>query len=101
MSDIFISYAREDQERAERLKSLLDAEGWDVWWDQEIRIGKPYSKEIDKALAQAKIVFVLWSKNSVASKWVRKEAKRARGTWIRRSDRARSSTCRKNEVGWG
>jgi hypothetical protein len=33
MSDIFISYAREDRPRVERLAAALEQCGWSVWWD--------------------------------------------------------------------
>jgi len=34
MSDIFISYARADKEKAELLANAQ--KGWSVWWDREI-----------------------------------------------------------------
>jgi len=33
MSDIFISYKREEQPIARKLADALDREGWSVWWD--------------------------------------------------------------------
>ncbi len=39
MSDIFISYAREDREIAGRLAGALEAAGWSVWWDSKLRAG--------------------------------------------------------------
>lgn len=77
MVDVFVSYAREDEGRAETLKKLLDAEGWNVWWDQEIRIGRPWGSEIERALDQAKAVVVLWTKAATESEWVTKEADHA------------------------
>ena len=74
MSDIFISYAREDHEAAERLAGLLTAEGWSVWWDPAILPGRAFVEVIDEELAAAKCVIVLWSKDSVGSRWVRAEA---------------------------
>lgn len=36
MTEIFISYAREDRDRADTLANVLTALGWSVWWDQKI-----------------------------------------------------------------
>ena len=74
MSDIFISYARKDRPRAKVLASALEAKGWSVWWDRDIRSGKPFDRVIEEALAKAKCVIVVWSPDSVNSDWVRVEA---------------------------
>jgi tetratricopeptide (TPR) repeat protein len=74
MSDIFISYAREDRGRAEQLARVFEQQGWTVWWDRELFAGHVFSKEIAEALAGAKAVIVLWSQSSVASNWVKDEA---------------------------
>lgn len=76
--DVFLSYAREDISKARELVRILEQEGWDVWWDKEITPGRDFELEIDQALANAKAVLVLWSSNSVASNWVRNEAKEAK-----------------------
>jgi hypothetical protein len=78
MADIFISYASEDRERARSLAETLGARGWSVWWDREIPFGQSFDEVIEKALASAKCVIVLWSAVSVASEWVRNEASEGR-----------------------
>jgi hypothetical protein len=78
MSGIFISYATEDRERAQMLAAALSERGWSVWWDRKIPLGKSFDEVIEKALAQAKCVVVLWSTVSVASEWVRNEASEGR-----------------------
>jgi TPR repeat protein len=73
-AQIFISYAREDRERAEHLASRLTAAGWSVWWDRHIRGGSNFQKVTEDAIATAKLVIVLWSRASVQSDWVLAEA---------------------------
>jgi len=77
MSDIFISYASADRERAKLLSGTLDRRGWSVWWDRTIPPGKEYDEVIEKALDSAKCVVVLWSNASIASSWVKTEAAEA------------------------
>ena len=74
MSDIFISYAREDREKAELLAGVFAQQNWSVWWDKVISPGKKYAEVIGAELASAKAVVVLWSRVSVVSDWVKDEA---------------------------
>lgn len=78
MADIFISYARSDQLKIEQLAAALEQAGYSVWWDRHIRAGEEFSRDIEKAIAEAKAVVVAWSKSSVKSEWVREEASFAR-----------------------
>ena len=84
MSDIFISYARADKEKAELLASAFSQRGWSVWWDREIPPGKSFDETIENALSSARCVVVLWSKTSVSSRWVKTEAAEGaeRGTLV-------------------
>jgi tetratricopeptide (TPR) repeat protein len=74
MSDIFLSYAREDRDKAELLARAFEQQEWAVWWDKVIPPGKKYAEVIGEELASAKAVIVLWSRASVASDWVKDEA---------------------------
>jgi TolB-like protein len=74
MSDIFLSYNREDQQAAERFARAFEARGLSVWWDVALRSGEIYDEVTEAALRSAGAVVVLWSKKSVASRWVRSEA---------------------------
>lgn len=75
MSTIFISYAREDQPRAELLTRALTGDGLDVWWDGRIQPGDPsFHRAIEDALRRARCVLVLWSASSVRSEYVEIEA---------------------------
>jgi len=74
MSDIFISYAREDRPRAEAIAKALEDHGWSVWWDWVIPTGKKFRRVIQEKLDKARCVVVLWSANSIESDWVIEEA---------------------------
>ncbi len=77
MSDIFISYAREDEALAARLAVSLEAQGWTVWRDRKIAAGAAFADRIEEELATAACVIVIWSQHSIASTWVRNEASEA------------------------
>jgi hypothetical protein len=74
MSDIFLSYAREDQVWVERLASHLEKSGWSVWWDRRLQAGDPFDGVIEREVEAARVVLVLWSTHSVNSVWVKAEA---------------------------
>jgi formylglycine-generating enzyme required for sulfatase activity len=78
LSDIFISYAREDLRRAKQLAEALKAQGWSVFWDRTIPAGKSWHEMIDAALHKARCVIVTWSEASIQSSWVREEAEEGR-----------------------
>ena len=71
MSDIFISYSRTDLSKAKAIAELLDQHDWSIWWDRRIPAGRIFDDVIEEALDAARCVIVVWSKESVASRWVR------------------------------
>ena len=77
MSDIFVSYASADRDRARAVAQALTDQGWSVWWDRTIPPGRQFDEVIEEALDSARCVAVLWSKASVASQWVKTEAAEA------------------------
>ncbi|WP_310497207.1 TIR domain-containing protein [Sandarakinorhabdus sp.] len=74
MTDIFLSYNREDQRQAKLFADAFAAAGLSVWWDTALRSGEAYDEVTEAALRAAKAVVVLWSPRSVVSRWVRAEA---------------------------
>ena len=78
MSDIFLSYAREDEDRVRPIVEQLEAQGWSVFWDLNIPPGMTFRQYIEKNLDAARCVVVVWSKNSVSSHWVQEEADEGR-----------------------
>jgi len=73
MSDIFISYARENRAQAERIAKAL-ARYWSVWWDPNIAAGQTFRKVIREEINKARCLVVLWSRTSVDSEWILDEA---------------------------
>jgi hypothetical protein len=79
MADIFISYASADREIARTLGETLTARGHAAWWDRTIPPGRVFDEVILEALNAAQCVIVLWSQASIASNWVKTEARRQPG----------------------
>lgn len=50
---------------------MLARHGLTLWWDREIPLGKSFDQIIEEALEAARCVVVVWSKQSIKSKWVR------------------------------
>ncbi len=74
MTDVFISYKKEDAQRIEPIARALANAGYDVWWDHRIPAGRSYRDVIGAALQTAKCVIVVWSKLSASAQWVLDEA---------------------------
>lgn len=78
MADIFVSYAQENEARAEAFARALRREGWSVFQDRTIPPGQAWDEHIEQELEDASCVVVLWSEAACASHWVREEAEEAR-----------------------
>ena len=74
MSDIFISYASADRERARLLADVLAKRGYSVCWDRTIPPGRVFDEVIQEAIQGARCMVVLWSADSARSNWVKTEA---------------------------
>jgi adenylate cyclase len=79
MSDVFVSYARSNEEQAIQVAEALRGEGYGVWRDDELPAHRAYGEVIEERLKLAKAVVVLWSADAAKSQWVRAEADAARG----------------------
>jgi formylglycine-generating enzyme required for sulfatase activity len=102
MADIFVSYKKEDHAKAERIVAVLRADGYSVWWDDNLTPRNSWDAEIEHQISAAKVVLVLWSAKAAAltrqpngemtGSFVRKEAQYAleRGkyvaSWIERCE---------------
>lgn len=74
MSDIFLSYANVDHDKLFPLVRILENQGWSVFWDSHIVIGKDWRDTIEKELNDCSCVIVIWTIASVKSQWVIDEA---------------------------
>jgi hypothetical protein len=79
MSEVFISYAKEDAEVAGDLARELERRGVAVWWDNRLTADQSYSEGINAAIDKAKAVIVVWSAVARDTEWVTGEAERGRG----------------------
>lgn len=79
MADVFLSYAREDLQKAEAVVRRLEKGGWSIWWDRQLhpRSGATYDRVIEDELSSARCVLVLWSRHSIQSHWTKAEAMEA------------------------
>ena len=79
MADVFVSYKAEDRRRVKPLVEALQADGFTVWWDEQIGGGAAWRHAIETELNAAKCVIVAWSKRSVGADgtFVQDEATRA------------------------
>src|SRR3954449_6638715 len=74
MRDVFLSYRKEDSTIAERVIKGLQAQGLSVWWDENLSSRSAWDAELEREIADAATVIVLWTPRSVQSEWVRIEA---------------------------
>ena len=87
MADLFVSYARNDEQTAVRVTQCLSDAGYQVWRDDQLPAHRAYAEVIEERLKGAKAVIVLWSAEAAKSQWVRAEADAARiaGTLVQAS----------------
>jgi formylglycine-generating enzyme required for sulfatase activity len=77
MADVFISYSKTRRAEAAELAGELIDLGYSAWWDTSLLPTGSFAAAIDRELDAAKAVLVIWSPESVLSKWVRSEARHA------------------------
>ncbi len=70
MGHIFISYSKKDRALCMALADRLKDSGHEVWWDDNLPPGRDYAQIIEDKLRTADAAIVLWTRNSVRSKWV-------------------------------
>ncbi|NDJ52277.1 MAG: TIR domain-containing protein [Chloroflexi bacterium] len=70
---IFVSYSRQDADYVQRLKTFLESNGLQVWFDEQIEQGDQWFNEIHAAIQNSPAVIVVMSPEAEASEWVHKE----------------------------
>jgi hypothetical protein len=74
VTDIFFSYKSVNRDRVRPIRDAFAAEGFDVSWDQEVRVGVDWDSWIRQQLGRSRCAVVFWSTGSIASDNVRHEA---------------------------
>ena len=82
MADIFLSYADHDRKAIRPLVRAFEQEGWSVFWDREIPLGKTWRQVLDDELSAARCVVVVWTQASVGRRWVIEEAEEGQSRGI-------------------
>src|SRR5215471_16463008 len=71
MTDIFFSYSSADRERVRPIRDALVAQGFEVFWDQQVPAGTDWDTWIRQHLTKSKCAMAFWSATSVSSDNVR------------------------------
>lgn len=74
MTRVFVSYARADKERVERIVAFIESVVGEVWWDDRLVAGESFTDEVERRLNEADFIVVVWTPASTRSKWVLDEA---------------------------
>lgn len=78
MTDVFISYKREERGRCVAIYNALVDLKLSVWFDGRIEPGTDFDREIEREVRGAGAVLVLWSELAADSDWIRAEARTGR-----------------------
>jgi signal recognition particle receptor subunit beta len=73
-ADVFLSYSSKDGAQIQSLADELEGKHISVWYDRGLIAGQPYRDILRQRIETVKAVVVLWTENSIESKWVRAEA---------------------------
>lgn len=74
MADVFLSYARADLAKAQRVKAALEAAGLSVFFDVEgLDGGDVFPDVLDREVKTAGAVVSLWSPHALSRPWVKQE----------------------------
>jgi hypothetical protein len=73
-ADVFLSYSSKDGAQVQRIADELEGKHISVWYDAALMGGQPYREVLRQRIETVKAVVVLWTENSILSKWVKAEA---------------------------
>ena len=74
MADIFVSYKKSDEAKVEPIVRFFERHGMSVFWDTRIDSGERWDSVLEREISAAKCIVVVWTADSVSSRWVRTEA---------------------------
>jgi hypothetical protein len=77
LADVFISYAHNNLRQVTPVSQHLQSGGLSLWWDKHLQAGDDFPLVIEREIASAGSVLVLWSEDARNSLWVRAEATEA------------------------
>ena len=77
MTQVFISYDREDDGNLNSIRTAIQDAGLTPWFDQVLKGGQHFPNEIANAIRRSDIFMVVLSKNSLQSDWVGREVNSA------------------------
>lgn len=78
LGKVFISHSSTDKPFVRRLATAIEAAGFQTWLDEkELVPGDPLAKKISDALDSARVVLVVVSSGSIASRWLSFELNKA------------------------
>jgi hypothetical protein len=84
MTQVFISYSRNDMEFVQRLAADLKHAGLDVWWDlSDIQGSEVWEHRIEEGLRTSQYFIVVLTPASLESRWVRREYLSADNTGVK------------------
>jgi hypothetical protein len=88
MAQIFLSYAREDEERVKKLYQKLVSAGFKPWMDKkDILPGEIWKSRIPQAIRESDFFLACLSCNSVTKRgWIQREIKGALDIWQEKLD---------------
>jgi GTPase SAR1 family protein len=78
-ADVFLSYSSKDGAQIQGLADELEDKHVSVWYDEGLIAGQPYREVLRQRIETVKAVVVLWTENSIQSKWVKAEVDLADG----------------------
>ena len=87
-AQIFLSYAREDEEKVEKLYQKLSNAGFKPWMDKEdILAGEQWKSRIQQAIRHSDFFLACLSANSIDKRgWIQREIKQALDLWQEKLD---------------
>lgn len=73
MAKIFLSYARENRPVVEKVRSILEEHGHEIWFDNDILLGNPFPQAIEVGIESCDFFAIFLTKEVIDSSWVKRE----------------------------